>query len=130
MDLLTVNALAAADSVIVPVVPKFLDAKGLELLLRSIAQIRRQINRSLAIEGILLTMVDKRANLTREIIASIESAYGGNIRIFGEHIPRSVKAAESSAQGVSIFTHDPSGKAAKAYNSLADELAKGVAANA
>jgi chromosome partitioning protein len=130
MDLLTVNALAAADSVIVPVVPKFLDAKGLQLLLRSIAQIRRQINRNLSVEGILLTMVDRRANLTREIIASIENAYGGNIRVFPEHIPRSVKAAESSAQGLSIFTHDPRGKVAKAYNSLAEELAKGVAADA
>jgi chromosome partitioning protein len=64
MDLLTVNALAAADSVIISVVPKYLDAKGLELLLRSVSQIRRQINPSLTIEGILLTMVDSRARLT------------------------------------------------------------------
>ena len=64
LDLLTINSLAAADSIIIPVVPRFLDAKGLELLLKSIAQIRRQINPSLSIEGILLTMVDRRANFT------------------------------------------------------------------
>jgi chromosome partitioning protein len=122
LDLLTVNALAAADSVIIPVTPKYLDALGLELLLKSVAQIRRQINPNLSIDGILLTMVDRRANLTREVISSIESAYGGNIRIFSEHIPRSVKAAETSAKGVSIFTHDPNGKVAAAYESLVREV--------
>jgi chromosome partitioning protein len=122
LDLLTVNALAAADSVIIPVAPKYLDALGLELLLKAVAQIRRQINPKLSIGGILLTMVDRRANLTREVIASIENAYGGNIRIFAEHIPRSVKAAETSANGVSIFTHDPNGKVAAAYQSLVKEV--------
>jgi chromosome partitioning protein len=122
LDLLTVNALAAADSVIIPVCPKFLDALGLEQLLKAVSQIKRQINSSLTIEGILLTMVDRRANLSREVIASIEQAYGKNIRIFGKHIPRSVKAAECSAQGVSIFTHDPNGKVAAAYQALAREV--------
>ena len=122
LDLLTINALAAADSVIIPVVPKYLDAKGLELLLKSIAQIRRQINPLLSINGILLTMVDRRANFTREIISLVENAYGGNIRIFGEHIPRSVRAAESTAQGVSIFTYEPNGKVAAAYQSLVKEV--------
>ena len=127
LDLLTVNALAAADSVIIPVVPRFLDAKGLELLLKSIAQIRRQINPALSIGGILLTMVDRRANFTRDIITLVENAYGSNIRIFGEHIPRSVRAAESTAQGVSIFTHDPNGKVAAAYQSLVREVPADVA---
>jgi chromosome partitioning protein len=122
LDLLTVNALAAASSVIIPVVPKYLDAKGLELLLKSIAQIRRQINPALSISGILLTMVDRRANFTREIITLVENAYGGKIRIFGEHIPRSVRAAESTAQGVSIFAHDPNGKVAAAYAALTREV--------
>jgi len=122
LDLFTVNALAAADSVIIPVIPKFLDAKGLELLLKSIAQIRRQINPALSIGGILLTMVDRRANFTREIISLVEATDGGKIRIFGEHIPRSVRAAESTAQGVSIFTHDPNGKVAAAYAALTREV--------
>jgi len=122
LDLLTINALAASDSVIIPIVPKFLDAKGLELLLRSIAQIKRQINPSLSISGILLTMVDKRANFTREIISLVENAYGDKIRIFGEHIPRSVRAAESTAQGISIFSYDPNGIVAAAYQSLVREV--------
>jgi chromosome partitioning protein len=122
LDLLTINALAAADSVIIPVVPKYLDAICLELLLKSIVQIRRQINPSLEIEGILLTMVDRRANFTQEIISLIENAYGGKIRIFGEHIPRSVRAAECSARGVSIYQYDPKGKVSAAYESLAREV--------
>jgi chromosome partitioning protein len=87
-----------------------------------VAQIKRQINPSLAVSGILLTLVDRRVNLTRDVIASIEQAYGKNIRIFGEHIPRSVKAAECSAQGVSIYAYDPNGKVAAAYNSLTEEV--------
>jgi chromosome partitioning protein len=122
LDLLTINALAAADSVIIPVCPKYLDALGLELLLKAVAQIKRQINPSLSINGILLTIVDRRANLTREVISSIEQAYGKNIRIFDERIPRSVKAAECSAQGVSIYAHDPNGKVAAAYSSLVREV--------
>ena len=122
LDLLTINSLAAADSIIIPVVPRFLDAKGLELLLKSIAQIRRQINPFLSIEGILLTMVDRRANFTRQIISLVENSYGNKIRIFGEPIPRSVRVTESTAQGVSIFTHDPNGKVAAAYAALTREV--------
>ncbi|MDR0958603.1 MAG: ParA family protein [Clostridiales bacterium] len=122
LDLLTINALAAADSVIIPVAPKFLDALGLELLLKSVAQIRRQINPSLKIDGILLTMVDRRSRLTREVIGTIEGVYGGNIKVFAEHIPNSVRAAETSANGISIYAHDPNGKVAAAYTALVEEV--------
>jgi len=122
LNLLTINALAAADSVIIPVTPKFLDAKGLELLLRSIAQIRRQINKKIEISGILLTMVDRRSKFTREVISLVENTYGGSIRIFSEAIPNSVRAAESSASGKSIFRHDPNGKVAAAYSALVREV--------
>jgi chromosome partitioning protein len=122
LDLLTINALAAADSVIIPVCPRYLDALGLEQLLKAVAQIRRQINPKLAIGGILLTMADRRTNLTREVIALIDSAYGKDIRIYSEHIPHSVRAAETSAQGVSIYAHDPRGKVAAAYQALVGEV--------
>ena len=69
-----------------------------------------------------MTMVDTRAHFTREIITLVENAYGGNIRIFGEHIPRSVRASESTAQGVSIFSYDPNGKVAAAYAALTREV--------
>jgi chromosome partitioning protein len=126
LGLLTLNALAAADTIIVPVVPKYLDVIGLELLLKTIAQIRKQINPTLTIEGILFTMVDRRANLTKETIREIENAYGGKIHIFSEYIPRSVRAAETSVTGISIYTHDPRGRVASAY----DALTKGVLASA
>jgi len=122
LDLLAINSLAAADSVIIPVVPKYLDAKGLELLLKSIAQTRRHINPGLAISGILLTMVDKRANITKGIITMINQAYGESITIFKEPIPHSVRAVETSAIGKSIFEHDPNGRVAAAYASLAREV--------
>ena len=122
LDLLTINALAAADSVIIPVCPKYLDALGLEQLLKAVAQIRRQINPKLAVEGILLTMADRRASHTREIVSLVETAYGGNIRIFGEHIPRSVRVAEASAEGRSIYSYDPRGKVAAAYEALVKEV--------
>jgi chromosome partitioning protein len=122
LDLLTINALAAADSVIIPVCPKYLDALGLEKLLKAVAQIRRQINPKLAVEGILLTMVDRRASHTRDIVSLVENAYGGNIRIYAEYIPRSVRVAEASADGVSIYIRDPRGKVAAAYESLVREV--------
>jgi chromosome partitioning protein len=122
LDILTINALAAADGAIIPTTPKFLDAKGLELLLRSIADVREDINPALEIYGILMTMVDKRTNFSKEIIGAIETAYGESIRIFKEHIPHSIRAAESSATGKSIFSHDPNGKIAAAYDALAREV--------
>jgi len=122
LDLLTINALAASDSVIIPVVPRYLDAKGLELLLKSISQIQKHINPNLTVEGILLTMVDFRANFTKDIIALIENSYGNSIRIFNEHIPSSIRASESTAQGLSIFSYDPHGKVAAAYSELTKEV--------
>ncbi len=122
LDILAVNALAAADSAIIPVTPKYLDAKGLELLLKSIARVRRSINPRLAIEGILFTMVDKRPNFTKEIMGMIGAAYGEQIHIFPDCIPLSIRAAEASATGKSIFTHDPGGKIAAAYDALAREV--------
>jgi chromosome partitioning protein len=122
LDILTINSLAAADSAIIPVTPKFLDAKGLELLLVSIAEIREFINPNLDICGILLTMVDVRTNFTKQIISLIENAYGENIRIFKDHIPHSIRAAETSATGKSIFIHDPNGRVATAYDGLTKEV--------
>jgi chromosome partitioning protein len=127
LDLLTVNALTAANSAIIPVCPKYLDAKGLELLLKSIVQIRKAINPSLAISGILLTMVDSRPRFTREIISLVDNAYGDKIHIFDEHIPQSIRASESTAQGISIFTHDPTGKVAAAYTALTREVMSNAA---
>jgi len=122
LGMLTVNALAAADQVLIPVQAQYLSAKGLEQLLQTISKVRRQINPKLKIEGILLTMVDSRTNYAKEISALIREAYGSNIKVFSTDIPRSVRAAEISAEGKSIFQHDPKGKVAEAYRILTKEV--------
>ena len=122
LGMLTVNALAAADQVLIPVQAQYLSAKGLEQLLQTISKVRRQINPKLKIEGILLTMVDSRTNYAKEISALLREAYGNNIKVFSTDIPRSVRAAEISAEGKSIFQHDPKGKVAEAYRILTKEV--------
>lgn len=122
LGLLNINALAAADSVIIPLQPNFLSTKGLNLLLHTIARIRKQINPKLRIEGILFTMVDSRTNNAKSIISSLHAAVSNSIRIFTTEIPRSVRAAEAAESGKSIFLHDKNGKVAAAYTSLAKEV--------
>ena len=122
LGMMTVNALAAADSVLIPSQPNYLSTKGLDLLLRSIAKIKRQINPRLKIDGILLTMVDNRTNNAKSIIASLRSSVSENIRVFDTEIPFSVRAAECSLSGESIFSHDRSGKVAAAYKTLTKEV--------
>jgi len=122
LGMLTVNALAAADAALVPVQANYLSVKGLEQLLQTINKVKRQINPKLRIEGILLTMVDGRTNYGREISSLIRDTYGGHIKIFNSGIPRSVRAAEISAEGKSIFLHDPKGKVAEAYQNLTKEV--------
>ena len=122
LGMLTINALAAANSVIIPVQAQYLPAKGLEQLLQTVAKVRRQLNPRLKIDGILLTMVDSRTNFNREISALMRETYGGKIRVFATDIPHSVRAAEISAEGKSIFTHDPHGKVAEAYRALTKEV--------
>ena len=120
--MLTINALAAADSALIPVQAQYLPAKGLEQLLQTISKVRRQINPKLRIEGILMTMTDSRTNYGKEIDALIRQAYGSKIKVFEQGIPRSVRAAETSAEGKSIFAHDPKGKVAEAYRTLTREV--------
>ena len=122
LGMLTVNALAAADTTLIPVQAQYLSAKGLEQLLQTIQKVRRQINPKLKIEGILMTMTDSRTNYGREIDALIRQVYGSKIRVFEQPVPHSVRAAEISAGGRSIFAHDPKGKVAAAYQSLTREV--------
>ena len=122
LGMLTVNALAAADNVLIPVQAQYLSAKGLEQLLQTVNKVRRQINPKLRIEGILLTMVDGRTNYAKDISNMIRETYGSKIKVFGTDIPHSVRAAEISAEGKSIFRHDPKGKVASAYRTLTKEV--------
>lgn len=122
LGMLTINALAASNEVLIPVQAQYLSAKGLEQLLQTISKVRRQINPRLKIEGILLTMVDSRTNYAKEISALIRDTYGRKIKVFETDIPHSVRAAEISAEGKSIFLHDPKGKVADAYRALTKEV--------
>ena len=122
LGMLTVNALAASDQVLIPVQANYLSAKGLEQLLQTVNKVKRQINPKLRIEGILLTMVDSRTNYAKEISTLIRDTYGSRLKVYDADIPRSVRAAEISAEGVSIFKHDPGGKVAEAYRSLTKEV--------
>lgn len=122
LGMMTINALTAADSVIVPSKPDFLSTKGMDLLMKSIARVRRQLNPELKVDGILFTMVDSRTNNAREIIGALRESIGPHCRIFDAEIPRSVRAAECSLSGESIFAHDRNGKVAAAYEQLAKEV--------
>lgn len=122
LGMLTINALAAADNVIIPVQAQYLPAKGLEQLLQTVNKVKRQINPKLRIEGILLTMVDSRTNYAKDISTLIRENYGGKLKVYQTDIPRSVRAEEISAEGKSIFRHDPKGKVAEAYRVLTKEV--------
>ena len=124
LGMLTINAMAAADTLLIPVQASYLPAKGLEQLLQTVNKVRRQINPKLKIEGILLTMVDVRTNDAKEISELIRNAYGGKIKVYDTEIPRSVRASEISKEGTSIFKHDPGGKVADAYRELTREVVK------
>lgn len=127
LGMLTINMLAAADSVLVPVQAQYLSAKGLEQLLGTISKVKKQINPKLRIEGVLLTMVDGRTNYNKEITELIRETYGKKIRIYDTPIPRSIRAAEISAEGKSIYKHDPNGKVAAAYRQLTKDVLEDAA---
>ena len=122
LGMITINAFSCADSILIPVQAAYLPVKGLQQLIKTIGKVKRQINPKLSIEGILLTMVDSRTNYAKDISAMLRESYGSKVKIFANNIPISVRAAEISAEGVSIFEHDPKGKVASAYLSLTEEV--------
>ena len=122
LGMITINAFSCADSILIPVQAAYLPVKGLQQLIKTIGKVKRQINPKLSIEGILLTMVDSRTNYAKDISTMLIESYGSKVKIFSNNIPISVRAAEISAEGVSIFKHDPKGKVASAYLSLTEEV--------
>ncbi len=122
LGMLAINALACADSVLIPVQAAYLPVKGLEQLIKTIGNVKRKLNSRLGIEGILLTMVDSRTNYARDISGMVHKAYGGNVEVFPFSIPQSVRVAEASAEGTSIYKHAPGSKAAAAYEMLVKEV--------
>lgn len=122
LGILTVNALACADKVIIPAQTAYLSIKGFQALIKTIKTVKRKLNPNLEIEGILLTMVDRRTNIAKIIIDEITTAYGSVIPILKTEIPRSVAVEESITVGENIYKYSPNGKVAKAYEELTKEV--------
>lgn len=122
LGMITINALVCANSVLIPVQASYLPVKGLQQLIKTISRVRKQINPELKLEGMVMTMVDMRSNYTKDILMALESTYGETIGIFDSRIPMSVRAAETSAEGKSIYIHDPKGKVARSYEELTEEV--------
>ncbi len=124
LGLLTINALVAADSVIVPVQTEFYALEGLGLLMQTIQKVQSRLNPNLRILGILMTMYDRRNALSDQVVGEVERHFAG--LIFDTKIPRNVRLAEAPSFGVTIFEHDKWSKGARAYRTLAKEVEKRV----
>ena len=123
LNLVAINALVASDSVIIPLHAQYYSVRGLEQLLQTIGSVRESgLNPELSIEGILYTCVNDRTTSFRDIKKIIKNAYGEEIRIFDNYIPRSVKAEEAPSYGCSIYKYDYSGKVSEAYEEFTTEL--------
>lgn len=122
LGMITINALACADKVIIPVQSEFLAAKGMSHLMNTVLKVRKQINPNLKVGGILLTMVDGRTNLSKDIASELRSTYGTVFKLYDNQIPRGVKAAESSRMGESVLSYDSSSKVAQSYIDFAKEV--------
>lgn len=124
LDLLTLNALAASDSVLVPIQCEYLAIEGVSELLDTLMRLRRTINPSLEIEGILLTMYDDRTTLSKQVAADLRSFFGD--KVFETVIPRNVRLAEAPSHGMPVIFYDIYSKGAEAYIQLAKEVVTNV----
>ena len=122
LNILTVNALAAADSVLIPTQPQYFSTAGLQMLFQTIHRVQRKLNPELRIEGVLVTMMDRRPLFSRDLVGKLRENYGEYIKVFDTEIPTSIRMTESSAKGKSIFAYDPDGKVAAAYAELTREV--------
>lgn len=122
LGMITLNALSAADSVIIPVQAQFLPAKGMTQLLQTVSRVKKYINPKLNIEGILLTIVDNRTNLAKSTQETLRVNFGNRIKIYKTQIPSGIKAAETSSKGKSIYAYEPNSSVSKAYTEFTKEV--------
>lgn len=122
LGMITINALSAADSVIIPVQAQYLPAKGMTQLLQTVNRVKKYINPSLKVDGILLTIVDNRTNLAKSTVEALKQNFGSHIKIYESKIPSGIKAAETSSKGKSIYAYEPNGAVAKAYEGFTKEV--------
>ena len=122
LSVLTVNALVAADSVLIPTQPQYFSMAGIQMFYDTFSKIRKKMNPTLSIEGVLVTMMDNRPNFTKELVTQLRNAYGDVFKVFETEIPTSIRMSESNARGKSIFEFDRKGKVAAAYEKLTQEV--------
>ena len=125
LGMITINALACADKVIIPVQTQFLAAKGMGQFLQTISRVRKQINPNLMVDGVLLTLVDKRTTLSNQVRLELQENYGSKVKIYNTQIPMAVNVAKSTSCGESIFSYDKSSKVAESYSLFAREVLDG-----
>lgn len=124
LGLMTLNCFTAADSIIIPIEPSYLPAKGLDKLIATISKVKKNLNSKLAIAGIVFTMVNQQRVIAKETMGQISDIYGSNIKIFDTFIPIGVSATEAPMEGKSIYSYDPKSKVAAAYQALTEEVFK------
>lgn len=124
LGLLTINSLAAADSVIIPVQAQYLPLKGMTQLIQTVDKVKAVINPKLKIEGVLLTLADMQTRLARATVETLKSNYGSMLKIYKTIIPVGTKVAESTTEGKSIYAYDKSSKPAIAYENFLEEVLK------
>lgn len=122
LGMVTLNALTAADSIIIPVQAQYLPAKGMTQLLQTVSKVKKHINPNLKIDGILLTLVDNRTNLAKSTVDALRQNFGSLIHIYKTKIPMAVKAAEVSSKGKSIYAYEPNSTVSKAYTEFTKEV--------
>jgi len=120
LDLLTVNALAASESILVPIQCEYLALEGVSELLDTLMRLRRALNPELRIEGIVLTMYDERTTLSRQVASDLRSFFGA--QVFESVIPRNVRLAEAPSYGKPVLAYDPRSRGAESYIALAREV--------
>ena len=122
LGMITINALACSDKIVIPVQGEYLAAKGMGHLLKTVTRVQKQINPTLKIGGVVLTLVDKRTNLSKNVRNEIENNYGQYVKIYDSEIPKAINTAKSTSTGKSIFEFDKNSPVANAYENLAKEV--------
>ena len=120
LNLITINALTAADTVLVPIQGEYFALEGLEQLLHAVNLVRKRLNRHLEIEGIVFTMYDARTNLSLQVVEEVKRSLGENV--YRSIIPRNVRLGEAPSHGLPIHLYDPKSKGAESYGLLAEEV--------
>ena len=122
LGMMTINALAATDSVVIPIAPEYLSVVGMQQLFDTLGMVKQHLNPDLRIEGALVTLANMRTNLAKNTVGAVQKAYGDDMRVFPTPIPYSVRIKEASTAGQSIYAYEKGGQAAYAYEQLVKEV--------